>query len=252
MYGKKRREVHIYYHGVAEQRGKAQALVILFVLLLILGICGAVTHTGSSDVSTTTDTSAPTFDVGQAEQQQAVSDANDVLSTALSNLKDDSSTLFSDTDFKDVRQSYANDWFQMQQDYQQEQTDAEGRCSNVNTVRGDDNTVTGDLNTIRGDDNTFRATQMPVTKDLFTVKQDIQTVQSDWQQLKHAVAANTTGTPAPSFSSNGVNTAIQAANNQVTSSQTALKKAQAQATNYDNRAVQLKLDADSLVANLQC
>lgn len=187
-------------------------------------------------------------------QQQAVTNANNALSSALSSLQSDTNSLANDTNFKDVLQSYANDWQQMQKDYQQERSDASNGCANGNqyTVADDSYTVTDDLYSIQDDGYSFNDVKMPISGDIQRVQQDIQTVQSDWQQLQNAVAANTTGTPAPAFSSNDVNKAIQAAQNQITSSQNALKNAQAQATNYDNEAKQLKQQADALAANMHC
>ena len=185
-------------------------------------------------------------------QQQAVTDANNTLSSALSTLQSDTSSLTNDTNFKDVLQSYANDWQQMQKDYQQEQTDAAGGCSNVGTVGADDGTVGADYGSIGADDGSFQAQEAPINNDIPIVQNDIKTVQSDWKQLQSAAAVNTTGTPAPAFSNNDVNKAIQAAQNQIASSQNALKNAQAQATNYDNEAKQLKQQADALVANMNC
>ncbi len=102
------------------------------------------------------------------------------------------------------------------------------------------------------DDGSFQAQQAPINNDLSTVQQDIQTVQSDWQQLQNAVAANSTGTPSAAFTSEDVNTAVQAAQNQIASSQNTLKNAQTQATTYDNEAKQLKQQADALAANMHC
>ena len=185
-------------------------------------------------------------------QQQAVTYANNALSSALSNLQSDTNGLANDTTFKDVLQSYANDWQQMQKDYQQEQTDAQGGCNNVGTVGADDGTVGADYGSIGADDGSFQAQKAPISNDISIVQQDIQTVQSDWQQLQNVAAANTTGSPAPAFSSNSVNKAVQAAQNQIASSQAALKNAQTQTTNYDNEAKQLKQQADALVANMHC
>lgn len=185
-------------------------------------------------------------------EQQAVTDANNALSSALSNLQSDTNNLANDTNFKDVLQSYANDWQQMQKDYQQEQADANGGCNNIGTVESDDGAVQSDYGSIESDDGSFQSAEAPINNDISIVQQDIQTVQSDWQQLQYAVAANTTGTPAPAFTSSEVNQAVQAAQKQIASSQSALKNAQVQATNYDNEAKQLKQQADAIVANMHC
>ena len=187
-------------------------------------------------------------------QQQAVANANNALSAAFSNLQSDTSSLSNDTNFKNVLQGYANDWQQMQKDYQQEQTDASNGCANDNqyTVADDSYTVADDLYSIQDDDYSFSDVKTPIDSDIQRIQQDIQAVQSDWKQLQSSAASNTTGVPAPAFSSNDVNSAIQAAQNQIASSQSTIKNAQTQATNYDNEAKKLKQQADAIVANMHC
>src|SRR5258708_13078090 len=186
------------------------------------------------------------------QQQQAVTAANNALSSALQQLKSDETSLKSDTVFTDVMQGYAKDWKQMQADYQQEQTDASNGCSQYYTVQSDYYTVQSESYSIQSDDYSLQSQQYPINSELSQVQNDIQTVQTDWQQLQNAVNANTTGSPAPAFSVNDVNTAVQAAQSQVNDSQAALKQAQSQEATYDNESKQLLQKADALVSNMKC
>ncbi len=186
------------------------------------------------------------------QQQQAITAANNALSSALQQLKSDETSLKSDTVFTDVMQGYAKDWKQMQADYQQEQTDASNGCSQYYTVQSDYYTVQSESYSIQSDDYSLQSQQYPINSELSQVQNDIQTVQTDWQQLQNAVNANTTGSPAPAFSVNDVNTAVQVAQSQVNGSQAALKQAQSQAATYDNESKQLLQKADVLVSNMKC
>ena len=188
----------------------------------------------------------------QAQQQQAVTAANNTLSSAIQQLSSDANSLKNDTSFTNAMQGYAKDWKQMQADYQQEQTDASGGCSQYYTAQSDYYTVQSDSYSIQSDDYSLQSDQYPINSDLSQVQTDIQNVQSDWQQLQNSVSANTTGSPAPAFSVDDVNTAIQAAQKQVGDSQTALKQAQSQAATYDNQSKQLLQQANALVSNMHC
>jgi hypothetical protein len=188
----------------------------------------------------------------QVQQQQAVSDANNALGPAIQQLNSDTNSLANDTDFNDVMQSYADHWSKMQADYQKEQTDANGGCSQFYTVQSDDYTVQSDGYSIQSDDYSFQSRQYPFNTDLSQVQNEMHTVQTDWQQLQLAVTTNTTGSPAPAFSADDVNKTLQAAQKQVDDSQSALNQAQSQASTYDNEAKQLVQSADALVANTHC
>lgn len=188
----------------------------------------------------------------QANQQQSVSSANNALSSAIQQMQSDAKGLGSDTTFDSAMQSYANDWSTMQKAYQQEQTDAKGGCSNVGTVGADNGAIGADNGAIGADDGSFQAQQAPINNDISTVQQDIQTVQSDWQSLQSAAAANTTGTPAPAYTQDDVNKAVQAAQGQINTSQAAIKQAQGKATGYDQEASQMVKQADALANGMHC
>ncbi|MGO8950627.1 MAG: hypothetical protein ACLQUY_23845 [Ktedonobacterales bacterium] len=84
------------------------------------------------------------------------------------------------------------------------------------------------------------------------VQNDIQAVQSDWQNLKVAVAADTTGGVSAQFSQNDIDTAVGKAQSQLTTSNNALQSAQSQAKQYDQEAAQTNTDAQNLANSMQC
>lgn len=205
--------------------------------------------------SQATATAVQATQAAQRNEQQAVSDANAQLSSDLSALKSDEDALSSFSETSTLN-GYAQDWQSMQNDYATEQKDAQAGCgsglSNYNQVQADANQVNADENQMRADDNQLLADENQYDVDLTPVQSDIQTVQQDWKQLQQAVASNTTGRPAPAYSSNDVNSALQTAQGIEKTAQGVWQTAQAKATHYDQEASALQKQADAFPASMNC
>ena len=189
------------------------------------------------------------------QEQQAVNNANSQLQSALSTLKSDTGTLtgFSETN---TLSSYAKDWQQMQNDYAHEQQDAQNGCGdgnyNYGTVQYDAGTVDYDFGSIQYDDGSLNYDKNTYTGELSPVQNDVQTVQQDWTQLQQAVHNNPSDTPAPEFTANDVNTALQSAQNAESQAGKIWKSAAQAAGQYDQEAAALKQNADALPTSMHC
>lgn len=192
----------------------------------------------------------------QAALDQAVSDANQQLSSDLSTLNADVQSLAGSSDFSSALNAYAKDWAQMQQDYRKEQSDYQQGCGvggyNASVVAYDASTVSYDLSSVQYDDSSFSYDQSGMNGPLGQVQSDIKTVQSDWSTLQAAVAADKTGSVAAQFTAGDINAATAKAQTQVDTSNKALQSAQAQATQYDKEAAQTNTDAQNLASSMHC
>ncbi len=213
---------------------------------------GTVTATQTPDVvqlPTQTGTQLP---LSQFDQQQAVTEANNALGSALYALQADTSVLGSSMNLGNLFSIYQGNWQQMQQYYQQEQAAASNGCTAYSAAKYDDGGVNYYLGSIQSNDSTLSYIQQNINMDITAIQQDMQNVQSDWQQLQNAVSADTASTPTPAFSNLEVTQALQAAQNQIANVQAQLKSAQSRATQYDNEGKQLKQQADTALTNMHC
>ncbi len=190
--------------------------------------------------------------MSQFDQQQAVTEANNTLGSALYALQADTSVLGSNMNLGNLFSIYQANWQQMQQYYQQEQAAASNGCTAYSAAKYEDGGVNYYLGSIQSNDSTLSYIQQNINMDITAIQQDMQNVQSDWQQLQNAVSADTVSTPTPAFSNLEVTQALQAAQNQITNVQVQLKSAQSRATQYDNEAKQLKQQADTALTNMHC
>jgi len=193
----------------------------------------------------------------QAMLDQAVTHANATLAADLQTLSNDTDTLKQDTSFDSDLQSYSRDWSQMQADYQHEQADYRQGCGqygdNAATVSDDAASVSDDLASITDDDASLTDTLDSVNTDITQIRQDIQSVQTDWQKLQAAVNADDTPDPvAAQFSESDVASAVTTAQNQLASTDNAIKQAQAQARQYDQEAASLNQQAQNLANSMRC
>lgn len=193
---------------------------------------------------------------GQQALDQAVTTANNQLSGDLTGLTSDIQSLASSTKFGDALNGYAKDWSQMQADYQQEQNDYKNGCGdggyNASVVAYDASNVSYDLSSIQYDDSSLNYDKSSMSTALQQVQSDMQAVQSDWGTLQSAVAADTTGGVSSEFSQSDVNAAVAKAQQQIDASNKALASAQGKANQYDQEAVQMNTNAQSLANSMHC
>jgi len=215
----------------------------------------ATTLTGELQIAQATSTAVALEEARQQAQQNAVSNANAQLASALKEMGNDTRLLATDTNLSSVLKAYRETWAKMQVDYQKEQRDAAVKplsCYQLGTVNYDAGTVNYDLGSIKYHDGSLHYVTVGIDSDIAQVTKDITTMQNAFKALQAEVSANTTGTPPPRFSANDVSTAISASQKQINDSTTALKQAQATATDYDNKAAQLDQTAKAFAAGLKC
>jgi hypothetical protein len=191
----------------------------------------------------------------QAALDQAVTNANNRLSSDLGTLNPDVQGLARSSDFSSVLTSYADVWAQMQKDYQQEQADYQNGCQpygNDVTVGADAIIVGGDLINVQGVDILFQSEERHMPTGTTQVQSDINTVQTDWSTLQAAVAADKTGSITVQFTAGDISSATTSGQKQVDTSTKALQSAQAQVQQYDKEAAQTDTDAQNLANSLHC
>jgi hypothetical protein len=190
-----------------------------------------------------------------ANEQQAVSADNTQVRNDMQTLKSDSNTLtsFSETD---TLNGYANDWQTMQNDYATEQKDANNGCgeSNINAdqVQTDADQVDTDKDQIDTDDDQFNSDTDQYNNDLQPVNTDITQLKQDWAQLQKDTQANSSGTPAPAYSSDDITGAIQNGNDAIGTAQGVYNNAQTSIKQYDQKSTSLQNTAYALPAEMNC
>ncbi len=194
-------------------------------------------------------------------QRTNVANANERLNSALRNLKSDTDKLARDTTFDALLQSYANHWTMMQEKDQTMRKDAAKQpltCFQRNTVESEANSIEPLARSIQSDDASLQSIADRINTDLqgdsysSGIKRDIQTAQTAFTALQTAVAANTTGAPSPQFTQDDVNNAVNVAQQQIDTSTAAMKGAQKQGADYDQKVAQLLKNAQGFVAGLKC
>jgi hypothetical protein len=173
----------------------------------------------------------------------ATTDEQNRLNYDLANIGGAINSLQSDADFSSILKRYSNEITQMQRDYQQEQSDANGGCANYGTVGVDDGTVQVDQGTIQTIDGSLQVQISSMQSDNANVEDFLQKIQQHWNNL---------GKVAPNVSQNDINTAIQNGTNAVNQGKSNLQSAQNQASGFDNQAKQIVGQADSLYNNMHC
>lgn len=192
----------------------------------------------------------------KSQLDQAVATANSQLSSDLDALSSNVQSLAGATDFSNALDAYTSAWTQMQTDYQREQTDYQQGCGsngyNAGVVSYDAGVVKYDLGTIKYDDGTLSYDQNVVNGALASVQSELSSVEADWQNLKAAMAADTTGNVSAQFSQSDLDTAMHAAQKQINTSKTALSQAQSQGSQYDQEAAQMNTEAQNLANSMHC
>ncbi len=185
------------------------------------------------------------------QEQQAVSDANSQLDSTINTLKNDTSTLSSFSETSTLN-DYATRWQNMQKDYAIERKDAQAGCSNSYQVGVDDYQVGVDAYQIGQDDYQLNIDKNTYNTDMLAVQNNVQALQQDWAQLQQAVAHNETRIPAPEYTANDVNNALQSAQNAEKTAGSVWQSAQASASQYDQEASALQKKADALPTSMHC
>lgn len=191
----------------------------------------------------------------QSKQQAAVRDANATLADALRRLSNDSERLQRDAKYDGVLKTYNSNWATMQADYQRVTDGAAKKplsCLQMSQIQVNLGTVEVDYGSIEVARGSFEVVQSAVDSDLKTVQAGIQDVQGAFSALQRAVAANTTGSPAPQYSATDVDKAVSAANEATATATNKASQAQSQASAIDGKAAQLLKRGTEFVATLKC
>jgi hypothetical protein len=210
----------------------------------------ASTATATAQAEEVTATAAA---VGQ--RREAVSEANAALAAALGRLAQDSTRLQDAATFDGPIRNYARDWAGMQADYatlRQQAGKEPLDCAQLGVVQYQLGVVQSAHSAVEHDRAAFDAAVGVARTSLGAVQQDILAVQEAWAVLQQAVATNTGGTPTPRYSQTDVETAIQAARQQIDVASSDINGAQDRAADYDGKAAGLDKTASDFVATLAC
>jgi len=189
----------------------------------------------SADAQATANTMAATTTATTDEQNR--------LNYDLTNIGGAIGSLQSDADFSSILKQYSDEMSQMQHDYQQEQSDANGGCANYGTVGSDDGTVQSDEGSIESIDGSLQSQTSSMQSDLANVEDFLQKIQQHWNDL---------GKVAPNVSQHDIDAAVQKGTNALNQAKANLQSAQNQADGFDNQAKHIVGQADSLYNNLHC
>ena len=244
---------------VLKRRGGRFVLVFAILAGLLTSVClGALACSTAGTMLRHLAQSASTVNVQNTQSAIRYSVGSDVkslttdettLQSAVTSLAQDSSNLGS------VLAYYAQDWKQMQKDYQQEQLDYQNGCGslggNAHVVLADENSVKTELTSIHSDDATFTSTQGYFTTDLQQVLTDIGVVQVDVRTLERD-AQDSHGSDTVTNSESNAQAVIASAQQDETTLNQGLKSAQSQMKNYDQRASEIYKEAQNLENSLHC
>lgn len=190
-----------------------------------------------------------------ASRQNAVADANRDLASSLPTLEADTGDLADATSFSGVLTLYADNWASMQAHDKELRADAAKvplSCSQLRTVEGDLRTLEGDLRSTEGNRRSFDNAAEDVKAATANTENSIRSVEVAWAKLQAAVRENASGRPPAEFTQRDVDSAIEAAQNQIAASDAALQGASQQATAYAQQAEQFVQSAEAFVATLRC
>jgi hypothetical protein len=192
----------------------------------------------------------------QQAEQQAVSNANNVVYSDLSSLQGYASSLNQSATFDQVFSEYAQTWQQMQNDYQTEVNDSKNGCgdggSNYGTVQSDAGSVQSDEGSIQSDDGSYDSQKSSIDGDYSNVESFIATLKGDWQTLQQAVANNPSGTPGSNYQQSDIDKATANGNNSLNNADSVVKKAKQTRAAYDDEANNLDNKAQALPGKMGC
>ena len=244
---------------VVKRRGGRCALIVAILAGLLASLClGAFACSTVGTVLQHMAQSASTVDVQNTQSaiQYAVSSDVTTLTTDETTLRSSVASLVRDSsNLGSVLAYYAQDWKQMQTDYQQEQQDYQKGCGslggNAHVVLADEDSVKSELANIHSDDVTFTRNQDSFTTDLQQVQKDRGTVQADLQTLEHD-AQGSYGGDAVTTSEGNAQVVLSSAQQQLTTLDQGLKSAQSQVKKYDQAAAETYAMAQNLANSLHC
>lgn len=191
----------------------------------------------------------------QEKQQAAVRDGNAAVARALRRLSDDSDRLKRNTNYGSVLKAYATAWEKMQADYQKVVDGAAKKplsCVQLGQVQVAFGQVEVDYGSIQVARSSLSVVVTTVDSDIAAVREDIRAVQAAFSALQSAAAANTTGSPPAQFTAADVERAVTAANDAITTAQSATQQARDQAGDIDTKAARLVNDGKAFVSGLTC
>jgi hypothetical protein len=189
----------------------------------------------TADVLATASTMAATATATTDEQNRLNYDLQNIGSTI--------SSLNTDANFNSLFGQYQNDLNQEKKDYQTEQNDASGGCSNANQVSADVNQVQADYNQITADDNQFQADSNQVSSDLSVVKDFVNKIEQHWNDL---------GKSSPGITQNDIDAAVHNGNAAIQNAQGALSTSTSQIHGYDATSQQILQQANNLYSSMKC
>ena len=173
----------------------------------------------------------------------AISDEQNRLNYDLQNIGGVIQQLQSNSDFSNILSVYGNDLQLMQKDYQTEQNDAAGGCSNVNTVGVDDNAVSVDHNEFGVNDNSLSIQNNSVQDGISSVTDFIQKIQQHWNNL---------GQQTPGISQSDIDNAVSNGNNAINQAKSSMSDASSKASQFKSQANSIQQQADALFNGMHC
>jgi len=173
----------------------------------------------------------------------ATTDEQNRLNYDLANIGGATQQLASDSNFSSALNGYANDINQMKKDYQTEQHDASGGCSNESQVQLDANQLQIDANQIGVDDNGFSLDTNQVSTDIPNVQDFVNKIEQHWNNL---------GKSSPGVTQNDIDTAVHNGNTAIQNAQAAVSSATSQTHGDDATAQQILQQANKLSSSMKC
>lgn len=170
------------------------------------------------------------------EQQRLVYDLNNIGGAI--------SSLNSDANFSSLLHGYSHDISSMQTDYQTEQNDASGGCSNYYQVGVDNYQVGVGKYQVGVDDYGLQSQINSVQGDITNVQDYVQKIQQHWNDLGQQ--------PFSGVSANNVGKAVQNGNDAINQSKSNMQNAQSQASSFDAQASQIVQRAQALYNGMHC
>ncbi len=174
----------------------------------------------------------------------AIADEQQKLASNIANIGGVISSLNSDANFGSLLQGYSNDIHSMQTDYQTEQNDAAGGCSNYSQVGADNSQVGADMSQIGADDSGLSAQVSSVQSDISNLQDWVNTIQRQWNDLGQQAFSG--------VNTSDVSKAIQNGNNTINLAKANMQSAQSQASSFDDQAKQIAQQAQALYDGMHC
>jgi chromosome segregation ATPase len=181
--------------------------------------------------------------ISMAATATSTTDEQNRLNYDISNIDGAIQQLASDSAFSSLFKDYTDNLSQMQAEYQTEQHDASGGCSNAGQVSADANQISAYNNQTSADDNQFQADNNQVSTDISTVQGFVDKIKQHWSDL---------GKSSPGVTQNDIDTAVHKGNTAIQNAQGAVSSATSRIHGYDATSQQILQQANNLYSSMNC